>query len=127
MAAPRIRSLAFYYKGKKAVTVNKFSIKYQLNRSAQFGHDAYVAHAEGIGMVQITCTEIVTVSGSTTADDLENIIFNGGRAKCAVIVAGKMQSFDLTVTDLGYDSDSQQGTAIGNITLEGELPTGIVG
>lgn len=78
-------------------------------------------------MVQITCTEIVTVSGSTTADDLENIIFNGGRAKCAVIVGGKMQSFDLTVTDLGYDSDSQQGTAIGNITLEGALPTGIVG
>lgn len=37
MAAPRIRSLAFYYKGKKAVTVNKFSIKYQLNRTERFG------------------------------------------------------------------------------------------
>jgi hypothetical protein len=127
MAAPRIRSLAFYYKGKKAVTVNKFSVKYNLNRSAQFGHDEYLAHAEGIGMVQITCTEVVTVSGSTTVDDLENILFKGGRVKCSAIIGGRFQEFAMTVTDLNYESDSQAGTATGNITLEGALPTGVTG
>ena len=68
MANPTIRAMAFYWKDKKAATVNQTSVKIKSGRSALMGAEGLLAFSRGAVMFDIDIDEVVPVSGSTTVD-----------------------------------------------------------
>lgn len=122
MAKPVIRAMAFYWKDKKAATVNQTSVKIKSGRSALMGAEGLLAFSRGAVMFDIDIDEVVPVSGSTTVDDIAAIL-NQEDVDVAVTLGGKIFRVTMAVISADYQSDTETGKCTGKITLSGGKPS----
>lgn len=122
MANPVVRMTAFYLNGKKAFTVNSVGYKINPNRNQMFGQEGLLTHSKGAVTVSFDIKEVTPIGGSSIAD-LNKKIINQEDIDCAVIIAGKLHRVSCACTGAGFEGSSEQGTATGDATLVGGVPT----
>jgi hypothetical protein len=121
MANPTVRAVAFYWKGRKAAYVNQVNPKFKTGRSALFGAEGYLCHSKGAGMTTFEINEVVPVSGSTTVDDIVQILAQQD-VEVQCVLGGKYFTVTCAVMEADYSSDTETGKVTGKIVLEGGVP-----
>lgn len=122
MALPIVRHFAFYWRNKKAATVNDLTVKFMPARTPVFGAEGLLCHAVGAKMWDVEISEVIPVSGSTTLDDIEKFIYQDATVKIGAQMGGKFFRSEMVVTGVEYKSNSETGKAEGKITLQGPIP-----
>lgn len=122
MANPVIRMTAFYINGKKAATVNQVSYKINPRRTEMFGQEGLLTHSKGAATVEFSVSEVTPISGSSLSD-LNKKILNQEDIDCAILVGGKLHKVTCACTGAGFDGQSENGTATGNATFVGGVPS----
>lgn len=121
MADPVVRQIAFYWRDKKAITANKVSIEFTMNREALWGQEGILAWSKGHAVMKVTASGFTPVGGSYTSDDIEKIL-NQDDIPISFILGGKFYREDAAATSLKYDSDSEKGTTHEEVQLTCRRP-----
>lgn len=121
MADPVVRQIAFYWREKKAITANKVSIEFTMNREALWGQEGILAWSKGHAIMKVTASGFTPVGGSYTSDDIEKIL-NNDDIPISFIIGGKYYREKAAATSLKYDSDSEKGTTVEEIQMTCRRP-----
>lgn len=121
MADPIIRQIAFYWRDKKAATVNSVSVEFMMGREALYGQEGIIAYSKGTAKMKLTIREVVPVSGSATTDDIEKIL-NQDDIAASFVLGGKFMRQKFAVMSAHYNSDTEKGITTGEVVLEGKKP-----
>ena len=121
MADPVVRQIAFYWRSKKAITANKVSIDFTMNREPLWGQEGILAWSKGHAVMKITASGFTPVGGSYTSDDIEKIL-NQDDIPVSFVLGGKFYSEKGVVTNLKYDSDSEKGTTMEEVQISCKRP-----
>lgn len=122
MPDPVVRQIAFYWNSAKAITANKVSIDFTMNREPLWGQEGILAWSKGNAVMKITASGFTPVGGSYTSDDIEKIL-NQEEIPISFVLGGKFFSENGVVTNLKYDSDSEKGTTMEEVQLSCKRPT----
>ena len=126
MADPVVRQMIFYWRDKKAITANKVSVAIKVGREPLWGQEGILAWSKGHAVMTITASGFTPVGGSFTTDDIEKVL-NNDDVPVSFVLGGKFYRIDNgAVTDLKYDSDSEKGTVMEEVTITCRRPN-IVG
>jgi hypothetical protein len=115
------RQMAFYWRSKKAVTANKVSVDFTMNREPMYGQEGILAWSKGHAMMKITASGFTPVGGSFTSDDIDKIL-NQDDIPVSFVLGGKFYSGQGIVQNLKYDSDSEKGTTVEEVQLSCKRP-----
>lgn len=121
MPDPVVRQVAFYWREKKAITANKVSIDFTMNREPLMGQEGILAWSKGHAMMKITASGFTPVGGSYTSDDIEKIL-NQDDIAVSFVLGGKFYREKGAVTNLKYDSDSEKGTTMEEVQISCKRP-----
>lgn len=121
MADPIVRSVAFYWRDKLAVEVNRVRVKFMMGRTALFGQKGLEVYSKGAATMQLTVSGFVSVTGSAISNDMEKMLAQED-IDCSFILGGKYYRQRLAVIDYEGESDSEKGTVTEQVTLEGKKP-----
>ncbi len=121
MAEVVVRQMAFYWREKKAITVNKTSVAFTFNREPLFGQEGIIAWSKGNAIMKITASGFTPVGGSHTTDDMERIMAQED-IPVSFVLGGKFYRELGAVTSLKYDSDSEKGTTVEEVELSCRRP-----
>lgn len=121
MADPIIRSIAFYWRDKKAAECNATDVEFTMGREALYGQEGILAYSKGQAKMKVTIREVTPVSGSFSTNDLEKILAQDDIA-CTFILGGKFMRQNMAVLSARYSSDTERGVTHGEIVLEGRKP-----
>lgn len=121
MADPVVRQMAFYWRGKKAITANKTSVEFTMNREPLWGQEGILAWSKGHAIMKITASGFTPVGGSFTSDDIE-MILNQDDIPISFVLGGKFFNESAAATSLKYDSDSEKGTLMEEVQLSCRRP-----
>lgn len=121
MADPVVRQVAFYWRDKKAITANKVSIEFTMNREPLWGQEGIMAWSKGHAIMKITASGFTPVGGSFTSDDIEKIL-NQDDIPISFVLGGKYYRERAAATNLKYDSDSERGTTMEEVQLSCRRP-----
>lgn len=121
MSEPVVRAMAWYWNNKKAVEVNKLSVKFMSGAKELFGQEGLAAFSRGSATLEVTVTEFTPVSGSSTTNDIGKFV-RGEKIDCSWIMGGKFFRQKLTWTEGSWESDMETGTSTGTVVLKGRLP-----
>jgi hypothetical protein len=121
MADPVVRQVAFYWRDKKAITANKVSIAFKMNREPLWGQEGILAWSKGHAVMTITASGFTPVGGSYTTNDIEKML-NQDDIPISFVLGGKFYRESAAATDLKYDSDSEKGTTMEEVTLTCRRP-----
>jgi hypothetical protein len=121
MADPVVRQLAFYWREKKAITVNKLSVEFTMNREPLFGQEGILAWSKGQAIMRITASGFTPVGGSFATDDMERILAQED-IPISFVMGGKYYRENAAVTSYKADSDSERGTTMEEIQMSCKRP-----
>ena len=121
MADPIIKQMAFYWRDKKAATVNGLTVQFSMGREALYGQEGIIAFSKGRAKMRVTIREVVPIQGSTTTADIEKML-NQDDIPCSFVLGGRYMREDLAVQEATYTSDSEKNVTTGEIVLEGKKP-----
>ncbi len=121
MADPVVRQMAFYWNNTKAITANKVSVDFTMNREPLWGQEGILAWSKGHAIMKITASGFTPVGGSYTSDDIEKIL-NQDEIPVSFVLGGKFYSENGVVTNLKYDSDSEKGTVMEEVQISCKRP-----
>ena len=122
MANPVIRGLPVYINGKKAATVNKWSLKFKNNREPMFGADGLLTHTKGASSFELQVTEITPIIGSSLTD-INKKLLNQEDIQIGVPIGQQLVTCTCAGTGHGFESDSESGKVTGEATFSGGVPT----
>lgn len=121
MADPVVRQIAFYWRDKKAVTCNKVSVEFIMDRQPLFGQEGILAWSKGHAIMRVTASGFTPIGGSFTSDDVEKIL-NQDDIAVSFVLGGKFYREQGAVTSLKYDSDSEKGTTTEEVQISCRRP-----
>lgn len=121
MPDPVVRQMAFYWREKKAITANKVSIEFTMNREPLWGQEGILAWSKGHAIMKITASGFTPVGGSYTSDDIEKIL-NQEDIPISFVLGGKYYRESAAAVSLKYDSDSEKGTTMEEVQLSCRRP-----
>lgn len=114
-----VRAGRLYWRNRKCLEANKFSIKFAYNRKPIPGPAGVVAWTEGMATATLTFEEFIPVGGSTTTHDIEMVITQK-EVDAAVRIGGRWYRQRWAVTENEMSSDSETGVCTGRYTLQGK-------
>ena len=121
MADPVVRQIAFYWRDKKAVTANKVTVEFTMNREPLFGQEGILAWSKGHAIMKISASGFTPVGGSFTSDDIEKVL-NQDDVPVSMVIGGMFYRANGAVTNLKYDSDSEKGTTVEEVQISCRRP-----
>lgn len=121
MADPVVTQMAFYWRDKKAVTANKVSVEFTMNREPLFGQEGILAWSKGHAVMKVTASGFTPVGGSFTTQDIERIL-NQEDIPISFVLGGQFYRESAAATSLKYDSDSEKGTTTEEVQLSCRRP-----
>jgi hypothetical protein len=121
MSNPTVRQVAFYWRDKKAITANKVSIVFTMNREPLWGQEGIMAWSRGHAILKITASGFTPVGGSYTSDDIE-MILNHEDIPVSFVLGGKFYREKGAVNELKFDSDSEKGTTVEEVQISCRRP-----
>lgn len=121
MADPVVRAMAFYWRDKLAVEVNRLRVKFMMGRTALYGQKGLAAYSRGAATMEIEISEFTPVGGSATTADIE-LLLDQKDVDCAFILGGKYMRQALACLEAEWESDSERGTCTGRVVLQGKKP-----
>ena len=74
MADEVIRDISFFWRNKKAATVNSVEVEFSMGREPLYGQEGIIAYSKGVARMKLTIGGVVPVTGSSTTKDIEKIL-----------------------------------------------------
>jgi len=121
MADVVIRDIAFYWRNKKAATVNSVEVEFSMGREPLYGQEGIIAYSKGVARMKLTIGGVVPVTGSSTTKDIEKILSQED-IDISFTLGGSAYRQKMAVLSASFKSDSEKKTTTEQVVLEGAKP-----